>query len=45
MYTEMIETNNIDEEIKNLLEHIEEIKSNVDIYSIFVDEQVLVESV
>ncbi len=45
MNTEMIETNNIDEEIKNLLEHIEEIKSNVDIYSIFVDEQVLVESV
>ena len=45
MYTEMIGTNNIDEEIKKLLEHIEEIKSNVDIYSIFVDEHVLVESV
>lgn len=45
MVTETINSEVFDIELKNLLEKIDEIKPNVDLYSVLVDEQVLVAQV
>lgn len=45
MVTETINAEVFDIELKNLLEKIDEIRPNVDLYSVLVDEQVLVAQV
>ena len=45
MNNELLNTHDFDDEIKKLLDNIENIKSNVDLYSTIVDEQLLLVAV
>ncbi len=44
MNNNLLETNDFDVELKKLLENIESIKADVDLYSVLVEEKLLVNS-